>query len=174
MPIFFPPRAARQKKSLKIIFLHHGAGVEWAILSNKYPCFQIHKSSAAAAPPPRKTLSELLTTEEQLKRFLCESIAVVLLQTDHCNYTKQVTGQYIRFFFGSFPKELRALAALNYKKERLVYILGIGQVETLSGPSAAARTDISLSCDLTRHARNSFLLLPSFLSKLMIPLDNQV
>ena len=90
MPIYLPPRGRPPKISLKIIFPRHGDGVEWRILLYKFPCVQIHKSSAAAAPPPRKTLSELLTTEEQLKRFLCESIAVVLLQTDNSNYTKQV------------------------------------------------------------------------------------
>ena len=50
---------------------------------------KIAKSSVSAAP--RKTFTELLSSEEQLKRFLCESIALVLLQTDHRNYTKQVT-----------------------------------------------------------------------------------
>ena len=36
---------------------------------------------------------------------------------------------------------VRLLRLINYKKERLlVYILELGQVKTLSGPSAATRT----------------------------------
>ena len=33
-----------------------------------------------SAPVPRKDLSELLATDDDAKKFLCESIAVVLLQ----------------------------------------------------------------------------------------------
>jgi len=42
-----------------------------------------------SAPVPRKDLSELLATDDDAKKFLCESIAVVLLQTGRRSFTKE-------------------------------------------------------------------------------------
>ena len=61
--------------------------------------------------------------------------------------------------YGSCIKKLRAIAESNFKKERDQYIFQ-GQVETLSEPSAAAKTGLSLSCISTRHARSSLGLPP--------------
>ena len=60
---------------------------------------------------------------------------------------------------GQLPKGVtRPCRVELQEKERLLYILRLGQVKTLAGPSA--KQALSLSCNSTRHERNSFGLLP--------------
>ena len=74
---------------------------------------------------------------------------------------------------GSWPRKLLALAALNYKKERQAYILGLGVVMTLSGQSAAATTEsLSPSCNSTRHVHVTSLgFVPSALNSRIVHLS---
>ena len=75
-----------------------------------------------------------------------------------------------KHFCRQLPERVMRVSRVEYKDE-ISIILGLGKVKTLSGPCAAARTDmgaerrglnrLSLSFNSTRQAHNSFRLLPS-------------
>ena len=41
------------------------------------------------AQPPKRDISELLTSDAEAKRLLCEAVAVVLLQTGRRSFTRE-------------------------------------------------------------------------------------